>query len=174
MVLFGVMTALALSIVGCSAWWWLRRTPQVSSVRMAVAVGALWLTSVAATWTGRAELAPAVPESGAAIAWPVKPKSPLVSSSGLPKAAAAQVGSVESMVRGLETRLEANPNDADGWALLAQSYAYTANEEAVESAFERAVALGFDAASLRERVDSAKRSAPTFDWVDRAIGASAR
>jgi cytochrome c-type biogenesis protein CcmH/NrfG len=174
MVLFGVVTALALSIVGFLAWWWLRRTPQASSERLAVAVAALWLTSLAATWAGRAELAPAVPESGAAIAWPVAPKSPLVSPSGVPKAAAAQVGSVESMVTGLEARLAANPNDADGWALLAQSYAYTANEEAVEDAFERAVALGFDATSLRERVDNAKRSAPRFDWVDRAIGASAR
>jgi cytochrome c-type biogenesis protein CcmH/NrfG len=176
MVMFGVMTALALSIVGICSWWWLRRASRPSSARLAAAAGALWLTSLAATLAGRATLAPTapLPESGAAIAWPVPPKSPLVSSSGLPKAAAAQVGSVESMVTGLEARLEANPNDSEGWALLAQSYAYTANEEAVEGAFERAVALGFDAASLRERVDSAKRSAPTFDWVDRAIGASAR
>jgi hypothetical protein len=77
---------------------------------------------------------------------------------------------VESLVGGLEARLAAQPDDAEGWALLAQSYAYTANEEAVEQALRRAVELGFDEPSLRERVESAKRSAHPVDWVQRAIG----
>jgi cytochrome c-type biogenesis protein CcmH len=70
-----------------------------------------------------------------------------------------QAGSVESLVAGLEARLAAQPNDANGWALLAQSYAYTANEEAGERAIRRAVELGVDEQPLRERVALAKRSA---------------
>jgi hypothetical protein len=43
--------------------------------------------------------------------------------------------------------------------------------DAVERAGRRAGALGFDAAALRARVDTAKRSARPVDWVERAIGA---
>jgi cytochrome c-type biogenesis protein CcmH len=81
-----------------------------------------------------------------------------------------QAATVESLVGGLEARLAAQPNDAEGWALLAQSYAFTSNEEAVERAVRRAVALGFDEPALRERVASVERRAPATDWVDRAIG----
>lgn len=174
MILFGVMTAIALAIVGLLALWWMRQAPHAVGSRLAVVIGALWVTSVTAAWLGRssADLTPSR-ESGAAIAWPVAPKSPLVTPSSAPKMP-SQVGPVESLVGRLEARLAANPNDGEGWALLAQSYAYTANEEAVERAFERAVALGVEAATLRERVDHAKRSAPAVDWVDRAIGARAR
>lgn len=141
-----------------------------------MSASALWVTSVAATWVGSAAMAPArpAPGSGAAIAWPIAPKSPLVVPSAGAKMGGSQVGSVESMVSRLEERLKSNPDDGDGWALLAQSYAYTANEEAIEGAFARAVALGSDATALRERIDGAKRSAPTFDWVDRAVRAPAR
>jgi hypothetical protein len=58
--------------------------------------------------------------------------------------------------------------------LLAQSYAYTANEEAVERAVGRAVELGVDEASLRERVQGAKRSAHPADWVEQNLRAGRR
>jgi cytochrome c-type biogenesis protein CcmH/NrfG len=74
-------------------------------------------------------------------------------------------------VQGLEARLEVEPNDAEGWTLLAQSYAFTSNEEAVERAVRRAVELGVDEAMLRERVAGAKRRAPPVDWVEEALRA---
>jgi cytochrome c-type biogenesis protein CcmH len=77
-------------------------------------------------------------------------------------------------VSGLEARLAKQPNDAEGWALLAQSYAYTSNEEAVDRAVARAVALGAEESQLRERVANAKRSAHPGDWVEQAIEAGGR
>jgi cytochrome c-type biogenesis protein CcmH len=78
---------------------------------------------------------------------------------------------VESLVAGLEARLAAEPDDAEGWTLLAQSYAYTSNEEAVERAVRRAVELGVDETMLRDRVASAKRRAQPVDWVEEALRA---
>lgn len=170
MIVFGLATTMAFAIVGFASWLWLRRAPGAYDLRLAVVVCALCVMSVGATWVGqRTGDGADHSESGVSLAWPIPPKSSLVTSAQTAKAP-QQAASVDSLVGGLEARLEANPNDGDGWALLAQSYAYTANEEAVERAFERAVALGIDGTTLRERIDHAKRSAPAIDWVDRAIG----
>jgi cytochrome c-type biogenesis protein CcmH len=80
-----------------------------------------------------------------------------------------QAASVESLIGGLEARLAAQPNDAGGWALLAQSYAHIANEEGSEHALRRAVELGSDETALRERVEAAERGAQPIDWVERAL-----
>jgi cytochrome c-type biogenesis protein CcmH len=80
-----------------------------------------------------------------------------------------QAGSVESLIGGLEARLAAQPDDANGWALLAQSYAYTSDGEAAEKAVQRAVELGFDERALRDRVASAERRAPVGDWFDHIL-----
>lgn len=69
-----------------------------------------------------------------------------------------QVEPVPSLIGGLEQRLQAEPDDVRGWALLAQSYAFTGQANLAESALERAVTLGFDEAELRQRVASATRS----------------
>jgi cytochrome c-type biogenesis protein CcmH len=78
---------------------------------------------------------------------------------------------VQSLVAGLEARLAEQPDDAEGWVLLAQSYAYTSNEEAVERAVRRAVDLGVDEQMLRDRVASAKGQARPVDWVEEALRA---
>ena len=107
------------------------------------------------------------------LAWPVAAESPLLR----PAAATppgVQVAPVESLIGGLEARLAAQPDDAKGWALLAQSYAFTANEEAVERAVRRAVELGIDEQSLRERVQGAQRSAQPRDWVEQNLRATRR
>lgn len=70
---------------------------------------------------------------------------------------AGKVASVPSLISGLEQRLEANPDDAGGWALLAQSYAFLGEVDAAETALGRAVDLGIDEAGLRDRVASARR-----------------
>jgi hypothetical protein len=74
-----------------------------------------------------------------------------------PAGSSTQVASVPSLIGGLELRLESNPDDAGGWALLAQSYAFTGRLNEAEGALQRAVELGFDETDLRQRVQTAKR-----------------
>jgi len=71
--------------------------------------------------------------------------------------AQGQVAPIESLVGGLEARLAENPDDVNGWVLLAQSYAFLGDESQVEHAVQRAVALGVDEATLRDRINLAKR-----------------
>lgn len=52
------------------------------------------------------------------------------------------LGSVASMIDGLVARLEIEPDDADGWILLARSYQHIGENEQALSAYEHAVALG--------------------------------
>jgi tetratricopeptide (TPR) repeat protein len=52
------------------------------------------------------------------------------------------VGSVSSMIDGLKSRLESEPDDAGGWLLLAQSYRHLGQTEEAEAAYQRARALG--------------------------------
>ncbi len=73
------------------------------------------------------------------------------------KGAAGPIGSVESFIAPLEARLENQPDDAKGWALLAQSYAFIGNDAGAEKAISRAAALGMDADALRERVAAVHR-----------------
>jgi cytochrome c-type biogenesis protein CcmH len=57
-----------------------------------------------------------------------------------PAGAAAQPG-VAEMVTGLEEKLKANPEDADGWALLARSYMVTERYREAVTAYGRALAM---------------------------------
>jgi cytochrome c-type biogenesis protein CcmH len=83
---------------------------------------------------------------------------------------ATQVAPIPSLLSGLEARLAANPNDANGWALLAQSYAFVGEFAKAEEAQARAVALGTDEQTLRERVNLAKRDPhPAGTWIERTI-----
>jgi cytochrome c-type biogenesis protein CcmH/NrfG len=68
------------------------------------------------------------------------------------------VAPVPSLIDGLKLRLAADPNDARGWALLAQSYAFIGQADLAEQAISHAVALGLDESDLRGRVASAQRS----------------
>jgi hypothetical protein len=77
-----------------------------------------------------------------------------------PLSASSSIGSVDSMIAGLEAKLAANPEDAKGWALLAQSYSFIGDAAGTERALARAVALGFDAGDLRARVEHARRDTP--------------
>lgn len=51
-------------------------------------------------------------------------------------------GSVASMLDGLKSRLENEPDDAGGWLLLAKSYQHLGLAEEAESAYQKARALG--------------------------------
>jgi cytochrome c-type biogenesis protein CcmH len=93
--------------------------------------------------------------SAGAIAWPATsaraatPARPAASAAGV---SAAPIG---SLVAGLEARLKASPEDAAGWTLLAQTYAFLGQQAQVEQAVARAVALGVDEAQLRARIQQA-------------------
>ena len=172
MMLFGAVLAAVFIPVG----WMSLRMLRMRQVPLGAAVGvvaaALWASSVTVAWLvreqphGRSELV----RSLDSLAWPVATESAPVRAAVAQDATGVQAASVESLVDRLEARLAAQPNDANGWVLLAQSYAYTANEEAVERAVRRAVELGVDEPSLRERVANAKRSVHPVDWVDQALG----
>ena len=58
------------------------------------------------------------------------------------RAAPANVGSVASLTAGLEARLEEQPDDGEGWLLLAKSYFYLGRLDEARHAYARAVTLG--------------------------------
>lgn len=58
------------------------------------------------------------------------------------------LGSVNSMVDGLAARLDKEPDDADGWVLLARSYQHLGRQADALEAYERAQALGKSDANL--------------------------
>lgn len=71
---------------------------------------------------------------------------------------ATSVAPISTLIVGLEARLAGQPEDAKGWALLAQSYAFLANVPKSELAIAKAVEFGFDESDLRARVANALRS----------------
>jgi hypothetical protein len=175
---YATLLAVALAALAAGAWWLLRTRRMPIGNWVGVVALAAWLVGVAAAhWPnpapqGRSELV----QSLDSLAWPVAPKSPLVPAARLPGQRAEQAAAdgvkaapVQSLVSGLEARLAAEPNDGNGWALLAQSYAYMADKEAVDNALERAVALGVDEQALRERVNRAMQSAHGGDWVEQTL-----
>lgn len=174
MLLLGTIMAALYAAVAVVAWRLLRMRPVPIGMAIAGIAAVLWVSGVSVAWffqnqdapRGRSELLASLDS----IKYPAATEPAPLRVATTPTATGVQAGSVESLVAGLEARLAAQPNDANGWALLAQSYAYTANEEAGERAVRRAVELGIDEASLRERVARAKRSAHAGDWVDRPAG----
>ncbi len=73
--------------------------------------------------------------------------------------AATEVAPVSQMIGGLERRLEQEPDDRQGWTLLAQSYAFVDRMEAANVAIDRAVALGASRTELEARVFQTNREA---------------
>lgn len=89
----------------------------------------------------------------------------------------AALGSVQSMLAGLEARLKDNPDDAKGWLLLAKSYQYLGRSADASVAYERAGALGMsdpklaaslqpDTPSIRGHVSLADDAAATLQEGD--------
>ena len=161
--LIGV-SLLAVVFVAVSLWLWQRRQLQLKSWLGALVLVA-WVVGVGVKVhfdrQREARVSPAV-AALASIAWPSADR-PFASSSrtdasGAPPSGGSspmQAAPVSSLVGGLEQRLAAQPNDADGWALLAQSYAFMGDAVAADGAIKKAAALGMDEQALRARVDSA-------------------
>lgn len=55
----------------------------------------------------------------------------------------SKVGSVTSMLTGLEERLAKNPEDGSGWLLLAKSYQHLGRTDDARVSYEKAAGLGF-------------------------------
>jgi hypothetical protein len=58
--------------------------------------------------------------------------------------AATAIESVDVMLVGLKQKLEAQPDDVDGWVLLSKSYFHLNRLEEAKAAFEKAKALGYN------------------------------
>ena len=63
--------------------------------------------------------------------------------SGAQAQSVSKVGSVDSLLSGLEARVASQPDDADGWALLARSYHFLGRQEEAVNAIAKAQALGY-------------------------------
>jgi len=74
-----------------------------------------------------------------------------------PRAATnTSLGSVESLLEGLVARLNAKPDDADGWLLLARSYRHLERADDARAAYEKAVQLGKTYSELADYLDGNK------------------
>ena len=62
--------------------------------------------------------------------------------SGTSSSASENLGSVGSMLSGLEEKLRENPSDAKGWLLLAKSYSHLGRTQDAAAAYAKASALG--------------------------------
>lgn len=64
----------------------------------------------------------------------------------------AGVGSVSSLTAGLEARLREQPDDGQGWLLLAKSYVYLQRMDEARHAYARAAGLGESDATVAQQV----------------------
>jgi cytochrome c-type biogenesis protein CcmH/NrfG len=174
--MFATVLAGVLAVVGFGVWRLLRARGMAFGNWIGAVALAVWLVAVVAmNIFGRPPARSELVRSMDSLAWPVAAESPLVrpaaTTATATAAAGVQAAPVESLITGLEARLAAQPDDAKGWVLLAQSYAFTANEEGAERALRRAVELGVDEQSLRERLQGAKRSPHSAVSVEPTVGA---
>jgi cytochrome c-type biogenesis protein CcmH len=163
--LIGV-SLLAVAFVAASLWFWQKARLELKSWLGALALVA-WVVGVGIkVHFDRIAESRVVPAVAAlpSIAWPSSERLAPATGARAPEpdapadgSAPVQVAPVSSLVGGLEQRLAAQPDDVNGWALLAQSYAFMGDAAAADGALKKAVALGMDEQTLRARVDSAMR-----------------
>jgi hypothetical protein len=95
------------------------------------------------------------PES---IAWPLDTTlQPATRFSEQASSSTSTAAPVASLIDGLTQKLAQQPDDAKGWALLAQSHSFLGNDAEAQSAMQRAVDLGVDEQTLRDRISLARR-----------------
>jgi hypothetical protein len=81
------------------------------------------------------------------------------------KTADSSLGTVASMIDGLAARLEGEPDDADGWILLARSYLHIDRHAEALDAYEHARALGKTDANLESELLGASPAQPADDEI---------
>ena len=138
----------------------------ILAVAVVTVIGHQWLNRDTAPRQSAGTAPAAAPQPAAAA-----PSGPL---------AAHEIGSeqIAPTVARLAARLEKQPDDADGWAMLARSYAVTQQHDKAVPAFRKALALrGDDAALLADFADSLamtrqrKLAGEPIELVQRALKA---
>lgn len=66
----------------------------------------------------------------------------------MPSKSTDKIDSVDALLDGLRSRLEAQPDDVEGWILLAKSYQYLGQENESKQAFSRARELGYNGTEI--------------------------
>jgi cytochrome c-type biogenesis protein CcmH/NrfG len=165
MLLGAILLAIAFGAI--SVWLWKRRRLTLRSWLGAFALVA-WVVGVAVkVHFDRAQEARVETRIAALpnIAWPgLTPDASAAQPARTTGASAdasqpIQAAPISALIGGLEQRLAANPDDASGWVLLAQSYSFMGDAAAADGAVKKAVALGVDEQELRTRIDDALREA---------------
>ena len=84
---------------------------------------------------------------------------------------ATDIDSVDVLLVGLKQRLEAQPDDVDGWVLLSKSYYHLNRMEEAKAAFEKAKALGYTGSwQPLPRIDSfSQNSSSSINFRDYKI-----
>lgn len=89
-----------------------------------------------------------------------------------------KAGSIDTLTERLRARLEKEPNDVNGWVLLARSYHYLQRWDEAKAAFAKAKSLGYlgdeDQAPVNEGAATAVNSNggtpdPVFESVARTV-----
>jgi tetratricopeptide (TPR) repeat protein len=78
--------------------------------------------------------------------------APTQAAEDTPSTPHTQAPPIEDLLSGLRKRLESDPNNADGWALLARSYFHLGQVEEAQAAAAKARSLGY----TQEIIPSAK------------------
>jgi len=108
---------------------------------------------------------PAEPEPTAAASMPAlaapgaEPMTPLPAGGAEPQAPGHDAGDMSVMTARLAARLEKNPNDGPGWALLGRAYAWMRRYAEADAAFAKAAALKVDDPKLKSDWDAARAKA---------------
>lgn len=77
-----------------------------------------------------------------------------------PSEPTAKVDSVDVLLDGLRSRLEAQPDDLEGWVLLAKSYQYLGQSKESKQAFSRARELGYTDAEIDVNASASSENTP--------------
>ena len=78
----------------------------------------------------------------------------------MPSKSTDKVDSVDALLDGLRSRLEAHPDDLDGWVLLAKSYQYLGKAKESKQAFFRAQELGYIGAEIDVNASGGSENSP--------------
>ena len=97
--------------------------------------------------------------------------APPVTATPAKQDSATDLDSVDVLLVGLKQRLEAQPDDVDGWVLLSKSYYHLNRREEAEAAFDKAKALGYTGSwQPLPRIDSfGQNSSSTINFRDYKI-----
>jgi hypothetical protein len=112
---FATVLASVLAVLGFGAWRLLQARRMALGNWIGVVALAVWLVVVAAMqFFERPQARSELVQSMDSLAWPVATESPLVRPTSAATAAGVQAAPVESLITGLEARLAAQPDDANG------------------------------------------------------------